>query len=152
MALRLASILALVLLAAGALPGCAALAVPALGSAASGGAGALVRAGAASTRSGTVYRTFDASLREVYAAVQTTLARLEFPAPEEQVHEEHVTLHTEAIQREVRVDLQPITSSLTQVAVTAGIAPFRTDLATATTLIDLVAQTLGPGPRARSLQ
>lgn len=143
--------LASLLLGAMALQGCAALAVPVLGSAAvSGSAGALVRAGAASIKNGTVYRTFDASLHDVYAAVQSTLSHLEFPAPEEQVNQEHVSLRTDAIERRVRIDLQPITPALTQVRVTAVIGPFQKDLATATTVVDLVAEALGPERRALS--
>jgi hypothetical protein len=61
---RAASILASLLLTTIAAPGCAMLAVPALGSAAaSGSAGALTRAGASAMKGGTVYRTFDAPLR-----------------------------------------------------------------------------------------
>jgi hypothetical protein len=143
--------LGLLLVATTALHGCAALAVPVIGSAAaSGSAGALVRAGAASVKGGAVYRTFDASLREVHAAVLSTFARLELPTPEEQVNREHVTLHTEAIERRVRVDLQPITPALTQIRVAAAIGPFQEDPATATTLVDLVAKALGPEQSALS--
>ena len=139
-----------VLLAAMALHGCAVLAVPAVGSAAASGGGELVRAGAGSIKNGTVYRTFDAPLREVHAAVRTTLSRLGFPGPEEQVHEERVTLRTNAIVRRVRIELQSITSALTQVSVTVASGPWRKDPATATTLVDLVAETLGP-PKPRAL-
>jgi hypothetical protein len=127
--------------------------VPVLGSAAaSGSAGALVRAGTGSMKAGAVYRTFDASLHEVHTAVLSTLARLELPTPEEQVNREHVTLHTDAIERQVRIDLQPITPALTQVRVTVAIGPFQKDPATATTLVDLVAEALGPEPRVPSRQ
>ena len=135
-----------------ALSGCAAaVAVPALGSAAvSGGANALVRAGATAVQGGTAYRTFDASLTSVHHAVETTLARIEFPAPDEQVQQERVILSAEAIDRHVRVDLQPITPSLTQVSVTVSINFWQKDSATAATLVDLVAQALGPAPRVSS--
>jgi hypothetical protein len=146
-----ASTLGSLLLAATALHGCALVAVPALGSAAaSGSASALVGAGAGSIKGGVVYRTFDASLRDVYAAVQRTLSRLEFPAPEEQIKQEHVTLNTAAIERRVRIDLQPITPALTQVRVTAVIGLAEKDLATATTLVDLMAEALEPETRALS--
>jgi Protein of unknown function (DUF3568) len=142
---RAASILASLLLTAIAAPGCALLAVPALGSAAaSGSAGALTRAGASAMRGGTVYRTFDAPLHDVYDAVKRTLARLEFPSPEEQVKQEHVTLQTNAIERRVHIDLQPITPTLVQVGVTVAINFFQKDPATAATLVDLVAEALGP--------
>jgi hypothetical protein len=132
--------------------GCAAaIAIPAIGSgAASGGASALVQAGATAVEGGTAYRTFDASLPSVHEAVERTLVRLDFPAPDEEVHQEHITLSADAIERHVRVDLQPITPTLTQVAVTVAINFWRKDPATAATLIDLVTKTLGPAPAASS--
>jgi hypothetical protein len=134
-----------------ALSGCAGLAVPVLGSAAaSGSAGAPVRAGAASVKDGAVYRTFDASLREVHGAVLGTLADLEIPPPDQQVNRERVTLNTRAIERRLRIDLQPLTPALTQIRVTAVIGVFQDDTATATTLVDLVAKALGPERRGVS--
>jgi hypothetical protein len=135
-----------------ALSGCAAaIAVPAIGSAAaSGGANALVRAGATAVQGGTVYRTFDAPVTTVHDAVETTLARLAFPAPDQEVHHERVILSANAIERHVRVDLQPITPTLTQVSITVAINFWQKDAATAATLIDLVTQTLGPSPRVSS--
>jgi hypothetical protein len=142
---RAALSVGLLLGAATALQGCAALAVPVIGSAAaSGSAGVLVRAGAASVKNGAVYRTFDASLHDVHAAVLTTAARLQLPAPEEKVDHERVTLHTAGIERQVRIDLQPITPALTQIRVAAAIGVFQDDTATATTLVDLVAKALEP--------
>ena len=149
---RTAPILPVLLAMAIALSGCAAVvAVPAIGSAAaSGGARALVRAGSTAVQGGTVYRTFDASLTSVHDAVETTLARLEFPAPDEEVHQERVILSANAIDRHVRVDLQPITPTLTQVSITVSINFWQKDAATAATLIDLVTKTLGPAPTVSS--
>ena len=149
---RTGLILAPLLAFAIALPGCAAaVAVPAIGSAAaSGGASALVRAGSTAVQGGTVYRTFDAPLTSVHGAVETTLARLEFPAPDEQVQQERVILSANAIERHVRVDLQPITPALTQVSVTVSINFWQKDSATAATLLDLVTETLGPAPKTSS--
>jgi hypothetical protein len=148
---RAAFTVGLLLSAAAALQGCAALAVPVIGSAAaSGSAGALVRAGAASVKGGAVYRTFDASLRDVHAAVLSTVARLELPVPDARFDHERVTLHTAGIERHVRIDLQPITPALTQVRVAAAIGPFQDDTATASTLVDLVAKALEPEPSAAS--
>src|SRR5262249_35486486 len=104
----------------------------------------------ASLEGGTVYRTFDAPLETVHAAVETTLARLEFGAPEEQVHQERMTLRASAIERHVQVDLQPITLALTQVSVTVAINAWQKDAATAATLVDVLAEVLGPSPRAMS--
>ena len=148
---RTALILALLAMAI-VLPGCAAaIAIPAIGSgAASGGAGALVRAGTTAVQGGTVYRTFDAPLISVHDAVQRTIARLEFPTPDEQVHQERVILSTNAIERHVRIDLEPITPTLTQVSITVSINFWQKDSATAATLIDLVTKTLGPAPTVSS--
>jgi len=145
-------ILPVLLATAIALPGCAAVvAVPAIGSAAaSGGASALVRAGSTAVQGGTVYRTFDAPLTSVHDAVETTLARLEFPAPDEEVHQERVILSANGIDRHVRVDLQPITPTLTQVSITVSINFWQKDAATAATLIDLVTKILGPAPTVSS--
>jgi hypothetical protein len=135
-----------------ALPGCAAaIAVPAIGSAAaSGGADALVRAGTTAVQGGTVYRTFDASLMSVHGAVESTLAHLDLTNPDEQVDHERVILSGDGIKRHVRVDLQPITPALTQVSVTVSMSFWRKDSATAATVVDLVAETLGPRPTALS--
>jgi hypothetical protein len=150
MAARTLPSLALLLLSATALHGCAALALPALGSAASGGANAVVKAGAASVSGGRAEQTFGVPLREAYAAVQATLSRLEFPAPTEEVTEEHVTLRTEGIEREVRVDLQPITPALTLIRIGVARGMLRQDATTATTLITLVADMIEPEPAALS--
>ena len=148
---RTLSALISALLAALVLQGCATLAAPALASgAASGSSNALVRAGTGWIRSGAVYRTFDAPLRDVHAAVQTTVSNVQFPAAEEQGDDKHVTLRTTATNRQVRIDLLPITPALTQVGITVVNGPFRKDLATATTLSDLLAEALGPSLKATS--
>lgn len=132
--------------------GCAAaIAIPAIGSAAaSGGAGELVKAGSTAAQGGTIYRTFDAPLTSVRDAVETTLAHLEFPAPDEEFNQERIILSAHAIDRQVRVDLKPITPMLTQVTVNVSINFWQKDAATASTLIDLVTNTLGPAHEASS--
>ena len=149
---RTLSALVSALLAALVLQGCAAIAAPALGSAAtSGSTGALVRAGTGWTSSsGEVYRTFDAPLGDVHAAVRTTLSHVQFPVAEEQGDDTHVTLRATATNRQVRIDVLPITPALTQVGITVVNGPFRKDLATATTLSDLLAEALGPSLKATS--
>jgi hypothetical protein len=131
--------------AAATLHGCVALALPALAtSAAGGGATELVRAGAAWTSGGSSYRTFKASLSDVYAAVQTTLAQLEFPVPDEEVEQEKMILRTRAIDRRVRIDLNPVTSSLISVRITAIRGLMTKEPATAATLIELVGDIVTP--------
>ena len=66
------------------------------------------------------------------------------------MQQERVILSANAIERHVRVDLQPITPLLTQVSVTVSINFWQKDTATAATLLDLVTGTLGPAPRTSS--
>ena len=66
------------------------------------------------------------------------------------MHQERLILSANAIERHVRVDLQPITPTLTQVAVTVSINFWQKDPATAATLVDLVTETLGPAPKVSS--
>jgi hypothetical protein len=121
------------------------VALPALASSvAGGGATELVKAGAAWTSGGSSYRTFRASLPDVYAAVRTTLAELEFPEPDEEVEQEKMILRARAIDRELRVDLNPVTSSLVSVRITVVQGLMRKDPATAATLIELVGDIVQP--------
>jgi hypothetical protein len=131
-----------------ALQGCAVLAIPAVASVAGGGAEELVKAGAASTTGGAASRTFKGSLPEVHAAVRRTLAELEFPEPDEKVIEERMILRTRAIDRQIRIDLRPVTSSLINVRVAVVRGLFSKEPATAEALTDLVADMLQPPPSA----
>jgi hypothetical protein len=140
---RLVAPAAVVLVVCLATQGCALLAVPAVGSAVSGGMGGIARAGAARV-GGATARTFSASLPVVYGAVRATLNRLEFAPPEEEFDQEHVTLRTAGIERDVRIDLQPITPAITQVRVQVKRNLLSRDLATATELVAQVAEALEP--------
>jgi hypothetical protein len=118
-----------------ALSGCVAL--PALAPAALSAGGDLVKAGTVHM-GGATYRTFGVSLSQLYHATRTTLDGLGFAPPEEESKEERVTLYARAIDRTVRIDLQPITGAMTQMRVTVRKEMLGKDLATAS---ELVAQT-----------
>ena len=76
--------------------GCAAVAIApaAVGAAAvSGGAGGLVKAGTEYTLAGAAYRTFSASVKDVYEAVHETFHRLEITLSEESARSRHAGPH-----------------------------------------------------------
>ena len=99
--------------------------------------GDLVKAGTVRL-GGATFRTFGLPLTDVHQATRTTLAGLGFPPPEEKTVDERVILTAQGVDRTVRIDLQPITSSMTQMRVFVRKKSFAKDLATAS---ELVAQT-----------
>jgi hypothetical protein len=130
-AMSLLTVFAVVL----ALSGCVAL--PALAPAALSAGGDLVKAGTVRV-GGATYRTFGVPLSELYLATRRTLDDLGFAPPEEESKDERVTLHARAIDRTIRIDLQPITGAMTQMRVFVRRPLLGKDLATAS---ELVAQT-----------
>jgi len=118
-----------------ALSGC--VAAPMLAPAAFSAGGDLVKAGTVRL-GGATFRTFSAPIAEVYQATRTTLDGLGFAKPEEEMDEERVILHVKAVDRSVRIDLQPIAGSMTQMRVFVRKSTLGKDLATAS---ELVAQT-----------
>jgi hypothetical protein len=124
----------LALLVAGlAASGCVAL--PLVAPAAMSTGGDLVKEGTVRAMGGATFRTFDASLSEIYTATRRTLDRLGFAPPEEASVEEHVTLRARGIDRTVRIDLQPITGELTQMRVFVRKEPLGKDIATASAVV-----------------
>jgi len=63
----------------------------------SGGAGGLVKAGTEYTLAGAAYRTFSASVKDVYEAVHETFHRLEITLSEESFEGGEVTIRGVAI-------------------------------------------------------
>jgi hypothetical protein len=116
-------------------PGC--VAAPMLVPAAFSAGGDLVKAGTVRL-GGATFRTFSLPLAEVQQATRKTLESLGFPEPEVKTDEERVVLYAHGTDRTVRVDLQPITASMTQMRVFVRKKTFVKDLATAS---ELVAQT-----------
>jgi hypothetical protein len=133
--MRTVSLLAILVIVL-ALCGCVAL--PVLAPAAASAGGDLVKAGTVRTFGGATYRTFSVPLSELYHATRKTLDGLGFGPPEEESVEERVTLHAQAIDRTVRIDLQPITGAMTQMRVFVRKETLGKDLATAS---ELIAQT-----------
>lgn len=130
------------------LSGCATLAIPTVGSAAVGASGDALKAGASYTFGGWTYRTFSAPLVGVYGAARQTLARLDFPPPEEEIAEERVSLVTSAIDRTVQIDLRPITPAMTQLRVRVRMAHLGKDPSTSSELVAQTEATLLGSPAA----
>lgn len=122
------------------LSGCVAL--PLLAPAAMSTGGDLVKEGTVRTMGGATFRTFEASLSEVYTSTRKTLDRLGFGPPEEASVDERVTLHARGIDRYIRIDLIPITGELTQMRVFVRKESLGKDVATASALVTSVEQTL----------
>jgi sporulation protein YlmC with PRC-barrel domain len=119
--------------------GCAALALPAIGTAAvSAGAGGVVKAGTEYTLGGAATRTFTLSLADLHAVTLDTLRRLEIDVVEEEASADRVTISGEAVGRRVELRLDRITPVLTQLRLVVRRDAFRKDRATAT---EIIAQT-----------
>jgi Protein of unknown function (DUF3568) len=129
--LGLVAVLAVVLVSSGC------VAAPALVPAAFSAGGDLVKAGTVRI-GGATFRTFSLPLAEVYQATRKTLDSLGFASPDEEKDEERVILRAHAVDRTVRIDLQPITPVMTQMRVFVRKNTLTKDLATAS---ELVAQT-----------
>lgn len=130
-----------------ALSGC--VAAPMLAPAAFSAGGDLVKAGTVRL-GGATFRTFSAPLADVYQATRKTLDDLGFPKPDEEMAEERVILHAKGVDRTVRIDLQPITGSMTQMRVFVRKATLGKDPATASELVAQIEQTLTPAGDARA--
>jgi len=152
-------LVALVLLAAvAALPGCAALALPALGAAAvSAGAGSVVKASTEYTLTGVAYRTFSAGIDDVRAALLESFERLQLDVQKDEVSEHGRELEATADRRTIDVSLERITPALTRVRLAVKQPFFRRDRATASEIIAQTEHSLAaiapsafpvpPGPR-----
>jgi len=117
------------------------VAAPMLAPAAFSAGGDLVKAGTVRL-GGATYRTFSVPFAEVYQATRTTLDSLGFPKPEEEMVEERVTLYAHGVDRTVRIDLQPITGSMTQMRVFVRKSTLGKDPATASELVAKTEQAL----------
>ncbi len=148
--MRLPSYLLMLAVSALGTQGCALLAVPVMGSAMSVGAEGLAKAGMAKTMGGSTYRTFSAPLTEVYDAARTTLKRLDWSLSEDEIEAERVRVRAVAIDRNVKIDLQPITPAMTQMKVTVGKEPFGKDEMTASELMAQTEEMLSRSPSALS--
>jgi hypothetical protein len=131
-------------LVAAALPlaGCAAIGLTgaAMGAGAfSAGAREAVQAGREYTRTGVVYRTFTVPLAELRTMVGDTLARMEIAVLQDELDEDgDRRILAQARDREIALELQPITRTVTRLKLVVAESFFRKDRATAS---EIVAQT-----------
>lgn len=130
------------------LSGCAAL--PVLPAAVSAGSN-IVKAGTAHV-GGTTYRTFSVPLSPLQQATLKTLDSLGFAPPEEETTDDRVTLRARAVDRNVRIDLQPITPEMTQMKVVVRKEMLSQDLATASELVAQTELMLAPQLEQRAAQ
>jgi len=136
-------LLALVVLAMTA-SGCAALALPAIGTSVMGNAaGGAAKAGVERTMSGAMYRTFSAPLADVRDAV-----RQSFRDREIQITEDDLLIgggakiKGEALHRHITVRLEPVTPALTRLKLVVRHGLFGRDPATASELIEQTTRAL----------
>ena len=136
-------LLALVVLAMTA-SGCAALALPAIGTSVMGNAaGGAAKAGVERTMSGAMYRTFSAPLADVRDAV-----RQSFRDREIQITEDDLLIgggakiKGEALHRHITVRLEPVTPALTRLKLVVRQGLVGRDRATASELIEQTVRAL----------
>jgi hypothetical protein len=125
------------------------IAAPALLPAAFTAGGDLVKAGTVRL-GGATFRTFSVALADLHQATRKTLDDLGFPKPDEEMVEERVIIRAQGVGRSVRIDLQPITGSMTQMRVFVRKETLGKDLATATELVAQTEQALGSQAEARA--
>jgi hypothetical protein len=134
--------LAVLVVAAVGLSGCAALGLTALGAGAlSGGAGAVVRAGTEYTRTGTVYRTFSLSSDQLREVVSETFARMELAIHADEMDgvDRHIVAHARG--RVIALTLQPLTRTVTRARLSVSAGALSKDRATASEIIVQLEQT-----------
>jgi len=136
-------LLALIVLAMTA-PGCAALALPAVGmSIMSDAAGSAMQAGVEHTMGGATYRTFSAPLADVRAAVRQSFRDLEIQITEDEpLIGGGAKIVGEALHREIAVQLEPVTPALTRLKMIVRQGLFGRDRATSAELIEQTARAL----------
>jgi hypothetical protein len=142
--LALASGLAWALL----LQGCALLPVAALGTfILEAGGGALVKTGTEYTSSGLAIRTFAIPAVDVQAATLRTFGRMQVALVKDEVSQKgQITIRGEAPHRKVRVRLNPLTPTLTQMELQVKRNIVASDKATASELLAETERTLAENP------
>jgi hypothetical protein len=130
------------------LQGCALLPVAALGSALlEAGGGALVKTGTEYTASGLAIRTFAIPAVDVQAATLRTFDRTRVALVKDEVSETgQITILGEAPHRKVRVRLNPLTPTLTQMELRVKRNILASDKATASELLAETERTLAQNP------
>jgi hypothetical protein len=109
----------------------------------SAGAGAAVQAGTEFTSGGVVYRTFSLSLGQLRTAVGDTLAHMELAVVRDELEEDgdrHIVAR--ARDREVELQLQPVTRTVTRLRLVVTEGRFRRDRATAAEIVTQTERTI----------
>ena len=109
-----------IILAAGALGGCAAAGLTVAGA----GAGVGMASGVDHTLSGTVYKTFSAPVNELRLATLRTLNRMDMPLTRDQQTEVGWTIGATASQRTIEIELERLTRTTSRMKVTADKGDF----------------------------
>jgi len=125
-------------------PGCAAVALPAVGLAAmGGGTSSAVKAGVDHTMGGSALRTFSAPLADVRAAVQQAFRDLQIEiTQDDMLIGGAAKIEGEALHRKIHVKLEPVTPALTRLKMVVREGVFGRDRATAAELIEQTGRAL----------
>ena len=127
-------------LAAFALHGCAApvMMAPLMGSALSGGASAVGKAGTEHLSNGTIVRTLVEPMDRVHQAVTDTLRAVEITVQEDAVAADGGKIVADARHAAVQVKLEPLTPTLTRLSLRVKRGHFTRDRATASELVEQI--------------
>ena len=140
----------MVVSAALALGGCAALALPMLAPVLGGGTTSLVKAGTEYSKDGTVYRTFSAPFDEVRDAMIATFERLDIKLIEEQRRDNGmVTIRGAAYDRRVTLALEAVTPRMTRVRIAVN-KGWSKDQATASEIVEQAERSVEPDEASRT--
>jgi hypothetical protein len=121
-----------------ALQGCGGAGVTVLGA----GAGTAAGTGVSQTLSGVAYKTFTASAERVRNATIETLAKMDMEITGDKKVERNRRITAKAVDREISIDLEPLTPSATRMRVTVEENAIFKDAATATEIIVQTADAL----------
>ena len=108
----------------------------------SAGAGAVVREGTEYTRGGAVYRTFNLPQAELRLALSDTLARMEMAVITDVMDGDDRRILARARDREIEIQLVPLTRTVTQLKLVVGRGLFGKDRATASEIVVQIERTV----------
>lgn len=106
------------------------------------GAGAAAGVGANYTLNGIAYKTFTASSEDVHTATLITLKRMGMFIKEDKATERGFQLHAQAVERDIHIELERVTTRTTRMRVSVDKGDIFKDRATAAEIITQSAYTL----------
>jgi hypothetical protein len=131
--------------------GCAAIPLAVIaGSLLEAGGSAIVKTGTEYTASGTALRTFAVPVEQVHAAVLEAFSRVQILVVREQTSPKRHRIEGRMQGRKVRVDLFPLTPTLTAMTLDVKRNAFASDKATASELLAQVERAVNDGLAAAS--